>query len=79
MKNSKLSTLLGKLQDLTSDVSNLGNDYNIETLNDDLSRNLKGGVAYANSNGSCGGSTNTSCSNANCSGSHNTSCANGTC
>jgi len=77
MKNSKLSNLLSKIQELSTEASDF-NDFSIETINDELSRNLKGGV-YENSNGSCDNSNNTSCSNGSCAGSTNKGCANGSC
>jgi hypothetical protein len=74
---NKLSSLLSKLEELSAEASELQNEYSVESLNDELSRNLKGG--RVTSNGSCGNSNNSSCSNGNCSGSSNTSCHNTSC
>jgi hypothetical protein len=77
MKDSKLSMLLGKIEDLSQEATGMQNEYSVETINEDVSRNLKGG-GYDNSNGSCTG-INSSCANGSCVGSTNTGCSNATC
>nr|MBB6139310.1 hypothetical protein [Mucilaginibacter sp. X5P1] len=77
MNNSKLSSLLSKLEELSSEASELKNEFSVESLNDELSRNLKGGKL--STNGSCAGGSNQSCSNGTCSGSTNSTCHNVSC
>lgn len=75
MKNSKLSALLIKLEEISTNNAQIPNGLSAVSLNDDLSRNLKGGKT---SNGTCSGS-NMSCSNGSCGGSANSTCSNYSC
>jgi hypothetical protein len=77
MNNSKLTSLLSKLEALSNEASEIQSEYSVESLNDELSRNLKGGVRT--SNGTCTGGSNSSCANTSCSGSSNGSCSNYSC
>jgi|GEM_PF-2239129 len=78
MKNSKLSALLIKLEEISTDVSQMQNGLSAVSLNDVLARNLKGG-RLATTNGTCGGGSNVSCNNGHCAGSGNGTCSNYAC
>nr|MBB6139315.1 hypothetical protein [Mucilaginibacter sp. X5P1] len=78
MKNSKLLSLLSKLEELSIASFVTHNDFFMESLNDELSRNLKGGVRKATNN-TCISGTNISCTNSFCQGSSNVSCQNLAC
>jgi hypothetical protein len=75
MKNSKLSSLLNKLEELSNAASN--DQFSVMSLTNDLSRTLIGGK-YSSLNGTCTGS-NASCGNGTCTGTVNTSCSNHSC
>ncbi|WP_183575585.1 hypothetical protein HDF18_16910 [Mucilaginibacter sp. X5P1] len=76
MEKSKLITLLSRLEELSVEGLTTKNDFFIESLNDELSRNLKGGMNKPAVNNNCSGSTNVSCINNNCHGTYNVVCQN---
>nr|MBB6139314.1 hypothetical protein [Mucilaginibacter sp. X5P1] len=66
MKESKLSSLLSKLDQLLAPSSGSQNTFFIESLNEKLSRNLKGGSLIRNS--VCSGKGDAACINSQCPG-----------